>query len=123
MDFLKEDREDELQRFWSSQAETHNFFQDKLQVHWGHEEVVTPEWAKELIVQVTPSSSLDINPVHFSHFAILSHSFELITNALVLLSTFRTFATSTWGQAEQGGCWVQPGGVGPLLFGSHQFHL
>ena len=52
-EFLVEDREAELCQFKNSQAETRKLICDALQVDWGRGEVVSPERAKDLILQVT----------------------------------------------------------------------
>ena len=54
-EFLAEDREAELRRFKTSQAETRKLVRDALQVDWGRGEVVFPNQAKDLIFQVTTS--------------------------------------------------------------------
>ena len=51
-EFLSDDRESEIQRTKASQAETHKLVCDALQVEWGWGEVVNPQEAKELILQV-----------------------------------------------------------------------
>ena len=50
--FLVEDRESEIQRTKVSQAETHKLVHNTLQVEWGQGEVINPQEAKELILQV-----------------------------------------------------------------------
>ena len=56
-EFLAEDREAELSRFKTSQAETRKLIHDALQVDWGRAEVVSPKRAKDLILQVTTSTN------------------------------------------------------------------
>ena len=54
-DFLTEDREEELKRHQTSMAETRKLVRDVMQKDWGWGEVVHPEKAEELILQVTIS--------------------------------------------------------------------
>ena len=54
-EFLAKDREAELCHFKTSQAETRKLVRDALQVDWGRGEVVSPDRAKDLILQVTTS--------------------------------------------------------------------
>ena len=54
-DFLAEDREEELKWHKTSMAETRKLVRDVMQKDWGWGEVVHPEKAKELILQVTIS--------------------------------------------------------------------
>ena len=54
-DFLAEDREEELKQHKTSMAETRKLVRDVMQKDWGQGEVVHPEKAKELILQVTIS--------------------------------------------------------------------
>ena len=51
-DFLAEDQEEELKRHKTSMAETQKLVRDVMQKDWGWGEVVHPEKAKELILQV-----------------------------------------------------------------------
>ena len=50
-EFLVKDQESEIQRAKTSQAETCKLVQDALQVEWGRGEVITPQEAKEFILQ------------------------------------------------------------------------
>ena len=51
-DFLAEDQEEELKRHKTSMAETRKLVRNVMQKDWGWGEVVHPEKAKELILQV-----------------------------------------------------------------------
>ena len=50
---MTEDQEEELKRHQTSMAETRKLVRDVMQKDWGRGEVVHPEKAKELILQVT----------------------------------------------------------------------
>ena len=54
-DVLAKDREEELKWHKTSMAETRKLVRDVMQKDWGWGEVVHPEKAKELILQVTIS--------------------------------------------------------------------
>ena len=68
-EFLAEEREAEIQRSKTSQAETHKQVCDTLQLEWGRGEDVPPQEAKELILQVTFSLA-------FVFFKIFSELFQ-----------------------------------------------
>ena len=68
--FLAEDQESEIWRTKTSQAETCILVHDALEVEWGRGEVVTPQEAKELILQVIFSSPYPF----FFYFKILNPS-------------------------------------------------
>ena len=57
-DFLAEDREEELKRHKTSMAETRKLVRDIMQKDWGRGEVIHPKKAKELILQVAISLSI-----------------------------------------------------------------
>ena len=50
--FLAKDRKSKIQRDKTPQVETLKHVWDALQVEWGRGEVITPQEAKELILQV-----------------------------------------------------------------------
>ena len=54
-EFLAEDREAELRCFKNSQAKTRKLIRDAFQVDWGRGEIVSPDRAKDLILQVITS--------------------------------------------------------------------
>ena len=88
-EILVEDREEELRHHHSSQAETRKLVRDTMQMDWGRGEVVHPEKAKELILQVTPFSCLFFN-LNILHLAYeLAHSFSSYLIFFFLFCIFR----------------------------------
>ena len=61
LDFLAEDREEELHHHCTSQAETRKLVRGTMQMDWGWGEVVHPKKVKELILQVISFSCVSIN--------------------------------------------------------------
>ena len=59
-DFLAKDQEEELKQHKTSMAETRKLVRDIMQKDWGHGEVIHPEKAKELILQVAIPFSIQL---------------------------------------------------------------
>ena len=92
-DFLAEDREEELKWHKTRMAETRKLVRDVMQKDWGRGEVLYPEKAKDLILQVAILFSIQLfNLVTFSeNTCICSHIFCIYLTFRHIFCIFRAY--------------------------------